>query len=143
MLTLLLRSFRSRRYSRAKLANVIFGRSLVREHGIPACSMHVGAVATSIWDVPRIAVGDFDAGTVLQAGVDMYTRFIMRNLEQGSRGMIRCALDETTGGGVYLDGGGNAKGDGQLAVIAPSMVDEKLRVRLEEVSEEFWRRNKS
>ncbi|GMH83294.1 hypothetical protein TL16_g09548 [Triparma laevis f. inornata] len=130
-------------YSRAKLANIIFGRSLVREHSIPACSMHVGAVATSIWDVPRIAVGDFDVGAVLQAGVDMYTKFIMRNLEQGSRGLVRCALDGGVGGGVYLDGGGNIKSDAQLLTIAPNMVDEKLRVRLEEVSEEFWQRLKS
>jgi NAD(P)-dependent dehydrogenase (short-subunit alcohol dehydrogenase family) len=130
-------------YSRAKLANVIFSRSLVREHGIPACSMHVGAVATSIWDVPKIVVGDVDVGAVLQAGVDAYTRFIMRNLEQGSRGLIRCALDGGVGGGVYLDGGGNVKSDEQLKAIAPNMVDEKLRIRLEEVSEAFWQRKKN
>jgi len=40
-------------YTRAKLANVLLTKALA-ERGFRSCCMHVGAVETSIWDVPPV-----------------------------------------------------------------------------------------
>lgn len=127
-------------YTRAKLANYLFTRKLY-ENGTPACSMHIGAVATSIWDVPDVVLFGKNYKDTIQGAVDAYAGAIMRNLEVGSRGIIRCALDETTVGfGDYLDGIGGRRSDAQLPKY---MVDKQLRDRIWEVSEMFWLTNKA
>jgi NAD(P)-dependent dehydrogenase (short-subunit alcohol dehydrogenase family) len=127
-------------YARAKLANFLFTRSLA-DRGYRACSMHIGAVATSIWDVPAIAIKGEDWGPSVQRVVDSYAAAIMRDLEEGSRGMMRCALDDASvvGNGAYLDGAGGVRED---SLLTAAMGDKKLRDRLWEVSEARWEKLK-
>ena len=85
------------------------------------------AVATSIWDLPG-------AVRFLQPAVDWYVGKTMRTLEEGSRVLMRCALDskEVVGEGQYLDGMGFVREDKWLS---DNSKDEGLAKRLWEVSE--------
>ncbi|GMH54414.1 hypothetical protein TrRE_jg7072, partial [Triparma retinervis] len=118
-------------YGRAKLANLLHMKELHRRagagSGMATCSCHIGAVATSIWDLPG-------AVRFLQPAVDWYVGKTMRTLEEGSRVLMRCALDskEVVGEGQYLDGMGFVREDKWLS---DNSKDEGLAKRLWEVSE--------
>ena len=125
-------------YTRGKLSNFYFTRALA-DKGYKACTLHVGVVATSIWTAPSMVVGGFDVGAYAQAAVSWYMGLISRDVEQGSRGIVRCALDDDPAvtGGAYLDGGGNPREDW---LLPPCMKDMKTKERLMEVSEMFWQK---
>jgi NAD(P)-dependent dehydrogenase (short-subunit alcohol dehydrogenase family) len=115
-------------YGRSKLANVLFTRQLqVLMPEITACSCHVGAVATSIWDSPF--------GEAWQDVIDAYAALVMRSIEEGRRTILKCALSQDADvlhKGSYLDGMGLVVEEARL--YAPSK-DKKLAARLWEVSE--------
>lgn len=117
----------SQQYGRSKLANVLFARQLQKiMPEITTCSCHVGAVATSIWrspDSPFLRI------------IDGYTSFVMRNLEEGRRTILKCALsqdDDVVQKGAYLDGMGLVTSEARLHL--PSRND-SLAKRLWDVSE--------
>jgi NAD(P)-dependent dehydrogenase (short-subunit alcohol dehydrogenase family) len=117
-------------YGRAKLANLLYMKELYKRYessGLTTCSCHIGAVATSIWDMPEIV-------SFLQPLVDWYVSKTMRTLEEGSRILLRCALDrkEVVGEGNYLDGMGFVR---DAKWMSDNSKDDKLAKRLWEVSE--------
>ena len=123
-----LTSVNNKQYGRSKLANVLFARHLQKiMPEITTCSCHVGAVATSIWNL--------SPGSPFQRLVDGYTRFVMRNLEGGRRTVLKCALsqdDDVVQKGAYLDGMGLVTSEARLH---PPSRNDSLAARLWEVSE--------
>jgi len=101
--------------------------------GLTTCSCHIGAVATSIWDMPEIV-------SFLQPFVDWYSGKTMRSLEEGSRTLMRCALDkkEAVGEGQYLDGMGNVRDEKWMS---DNSKDDELAKKLWEVSEVVVKKN--
>lgn len=92
--------------------------------------MHVGAVATSIWD---------SGSKILQPIIDRYTSNTMRSLEEGSRVVFRCILEDSLENGVYLDGMGIEIGDSKknFNISGTHIMDDKLASRLWEVSKKI------
>ena len=121
-------SSHSSKVGRSKLANVLFARQLQKiMPEITTCSCHVGAVATSIWDL--------SPGSPFQKVVDGYTRFVMRNLEAGRRTVLKCALSQDADivqKGAYLDGMGLVTSEARLH---PPSRNDSLARRLWAVSE--------
>ena len=121
------------------------------KEGIVSCSMHVGAVATNIWNFELLVIPEFL--------VNAWSGLFFRTPEQGSRTIMRCLLDPAqkvngrlvgvempkrsvplsiTEGDVfffclrYLNGMGQVVPDTHLA---PSSRNDVLARRLWEVSE--------
>ena len=126
----------AQQYGRSKLANVLFARRLQQiMPEITTCSCHVGAVATSIWKVGP-------PSSTMQRMVDGYTSFVMRNLEEGGRTILKCALsqdDDVVHRGAYLDGMGLVTKEDRLH---PPSKNDSLAKRLWEVSAMVTRREK-
>lgn len=115
-------------YPRAKLSNILFSKEIARRYDfIRTCSMHVGAVATSIWTAPNQQLQEF---------VDAYTALIMRSPEEGSRTIAKCMFDDTLPNGVYLDGMGIPLGTNESYFSdSDPASNASLAARLWEVSE--------
>lgn len=123
-------------YVRAKLANVLFTRELVKRWGadsnVVACSMHVGAVATNVWVTA-------DMSYIANKAIHIWSGLFFRSPEQGSRTIMQCVLGEVSQvQGRYLNGMGKVVPEQSMSV---SSRDDQLSARLWDVSEGVIKKN--
>ncbi|MEV4275064.1 oxidoreductase [Actinoplanes xinjiangensis] len=114
-------------YCQSKLANVLFGLELGRRTGLTSVLAHPGVAHT---DLAR-------TGNRLRDVLIRFARLSAQSAADGSRPILRAAIEGRTGQAYGPDGVGERRGAPTLIEVSPAGRDQAVAARLWAISEEL------